>query len=295
MILEYEYFKNLLNKKLFKNNYNDLFRKIAESPDRYVGIFRPTKPKTKLIQNITQSHEIRFGDALEFLFEKYFEAKGFTLYPKRFRNKKDKEYNIDQLFGKENTLFMIEQKVRDDHDSTKKVGQFNNFENKYYELTQIYPEHDIMPIMWFIDNSLSKNRKYYQTEMDEMKEDYGINCHLFYGDEIFAEKGGISDFSLEIWTEILAYLQLWKNTLPDMHEVNFNLKANEVFEEIKDLSPNIFRKVLNNKEIIEQIFPVIFPTGKTLNLLMNYFKGQETTIYQTLATLTSNILKRYVK
>lgn len=79
MILEYEYFKNFLNKKLFKNNYNDLFSKIAESPDRYVGIFRPTKPKTKLIQNITQSHEIRFGDALKFLFEKYFEAKGF--YP----------------------------------------------------------------------------------------------------------------------------------------------------------------------------------------------------------------------
>lgn len=229
---------------------------------------------------------------MEFIFEKYFAAKYFTIYPKRFRNKEDKEYNIDQLFGKENTLFMIEQKVRDDHDNTKKIGQFNNFENKYNELTKIYPNHNIVPIMWFIDNSLSKNRKYYQTEMDKMKEDYGINCHLFYGDEIFAEKGGISDFSLEIWTEILAYLQLWKNTLPDMPEVNFDLKANEVFEEIKDLSPNIFRKILNNKEIIEQIFPVIFPTGETLNLLMNYFKGQETTIYQTLAKLISNIIKK---
>lgn len=41
--------------------------------------FDYNKPKTKLIQNITQSHEIRFGDALKFLFEKYFEAKGF--YP----------------------------------------------------------------------------------------------------------------------------------------------------------------------------------------------------------------------
>ena len=88
-----------------------MLQKIAESPDRYVGIFRPTKPKTKLIQNITQSHEIRFGDALEYLFEKYFEAEGFNLLPKRFRNIEEKEYNIDQLFAKGNTIFMIEQKV----------------------------------------------------------------------------------------------------------------------------------------------------------------------------------------
>lgn len=292
MILEYEYFKNLLNRKLFENSYSDLFRKIAENPDRYVGIFRPTKPKTKLIQNITQSHEIRFGDALEFLFEKYFEAKGFTLYPKRFRNNENREYSIDQLFGKENTLFMIEQKVRDDHDSTKKVGQFNNFENKYYELTQKYPEHNIVPIMWFIDNSLRKNKRYYETEMEKMKEDYGVDCYLFYSDEIFAENRGIQDFSIDIWTEVLEYLQIWKNTLPDMPEVNFDLKANEVFEEIKDLPPNIFRKILNNQEVIEQIFPIIFPTGETLELLEEYFREKTTTIYATLETLVGNVLTR---
>lgn len=104
MILEYEKFKEILNKKLFEDSYSDLLRKIAENPDRYIGIFRPTKPKTKLIQNITQSHEIRFGDALESLFEKYFEKQGFTILPKRFRNKEDKEYSIDQLFIKENTI-----------------------------------------------------------------------------------------------------------------------------------------------------------------------------------------------
>ncbi|MBQ6682598.1 MAG: hypothetical protein IJM74_00640, partial [Bacteroidales bacterium] len=76
MILEYDFFKSQLNSKLFEDSYSDLLRKIAENPERYIGLFRPTKPKTKLIQNITQSHEIRFGDALEYIFERYFEACG---------------------------------------------------------------------------------------------------------------------------------------------------------------------------------------------------------------------------
>lgn len=290
MILEYEYFKNLLNKKLFEDSYSDLLRKIADSPDRYVGIFRPTKPKTKLIQNITQSHEIRFGDALECLFEKYFEAVGFTLFPKRFRNEEDKEYNIDQLFGRDNVIFMIEQKVRDDHDSTKKVGQFSNFENKYYELTKKYPAHTIIPIMWFIDNSLRKNRKYYFAEMEKMANDYGCENYLFYGDEIFGAKGGVSVFDYEIWTETLYYLEEWKNTLPDMPEVNFDLNAHEVFEEIKHLPPIVFRKILNNQDVIEQIFPIIFPTGETLDLLINYFRTKEEKIYNTLAITMEQIL-----
>ncbi|AEK23840.1 HpyAIV family type II restriction enzyme [Capnocytophaga canimorsus] len=297
MILEYEYFKNLLNQKLFEDSYSDLLRKIADNPDRYIGIFRPTKPKTKLIQNITQSHEIRFGDALEYLFEKYFQTTGFTLLPKRFRNNQDKEYNIDQLFANGNTIFMIEQKVRDDHDSTKKVGQFNNFESKYFELTQLYPNYKIIPIMWFIDDSLRKNRKYYLSEMQKMANDYACENFLFYGEEIFGEKGGISDFDLKIWLEVLDYLELWKNTLPDMPEINFDSKAEEVFNEIKDLPPIVFRKIFNNKDIVQQIFPIIFPTGKTLNFLKNDFQNKKENIYQTLATAIEDILKidRYLK
>ncbi|ATA88572.1 hypothetical protein CAPN001_09920 [Capnocytophaga stomatis] len=290
MILEYEYFKNLLNQKLFEDSYSDLLRKIAENPDRYIGIFRPTKPKTKLIQNITQSHEIRFGDALEYLFEKYFQTVGFTLLPKRFRNSQDKEYNIDQLFSDGNTIFMIEQKVRDDHDSTKKVGQFNNFESKYFELTQLYPTHKIVPIMWFIDDSLRKNRKYYLSELEKMANDYDCENYLFYGEEIFGEKGGITTFDFSIWQEVLQYLEIWKNTLPDMPEINFDHKANEVFEEIKNLPPIVFRKIFGNEEVVQQIFPIIFPTGETLNLLQNYFQSKADKIYNTLAMTLQDVL-----
>lgn len=83
MILSYDEFSKKLNDTLFEGSSADLFKKIVNSPDRYVGLFRPTKPKTKLIQNITQSHEIKFGDALENIFEEYFKALGFEMLDTR--------------------------------------------------------------------------------------------------------------------------------------------------------------------------------------------------------------------
>lgn len=197
MILDYDFFKASFNAKLFEDSYKTLLHKIADCPDRYIGLFRPTRPKTKLIQNITQSHEIRFGDALEFIFERYFEAVGFTLHNKLILIANNEYLSIDQLFSKGNRLYMIEQKVRDDHDSSKKVGQFDNFEKKYYALTQQYPEYTIIPIMWFIDDSLTKNRRYYENKMAEFNNAYECKSYLYYGENMFNKNFGINDFNMK--------------------------------------------------------------------------------------------------
>ena len=60
-----------------------------------------------------------------------------------------------------------------------------------------------------------------------------------------------------------------------MPEINFDLKSDVVFNEIKNLPPPIvFRKIFNNKDVIQQIFPIIFPTGETLDLLKVYFQNK---------------------
>lgn len=282
-LIDYNYFQESLNKKLFEDSYSDLVRKIADNPERYIGLFRPTKPKTKLIQNITQSHEIRFGDALEYIFERYFERLGFRLLNKVVVDDIGNTLNIDQLFQKGDTIYMIEQKVRDDHDSTKKRGQFDNFENKYSVVSSIYKGKTVVPIMWFIDDSLTKNKGYYQPEMDRMSRDYGCHAYLFYGCQLFDRFGGISDISAEMWDETLEYLQRWKETLPDMPEINFDLNAEDVFEEIKNLNTSVYRKLLWNDDVIEQIFPIIFPEHTVLRMLRNYFNSKYETIYRNLA------------
>lgn len=283
MIISYKSFQTNLNSKLFENSYSDLLQKNADNPERYIGLFRPTKPKTKLIQNITQSHEIRFGDALECIFEQYFAKLNFNLLPKRFITSNNKALNIDQLFSIRRTIYLIEQKVRDDHDSTKKKGQFDNFVNKYEVVKQLNRGYKVVPIMWFIDDTLTKNRKFYQEEIDKMSADYGCEAYLFYGEELFAENGGIADFPVAMWKETLRYLKKWKDTLPDMPEVNFDIQADNVFAELKNLPTNTYRKLFDNEEVIKQIFPIIFPEGTVLNMLANYFDEQEDKIYHTLA------------
>ena len=295
MILEYNYFANKLNETLFEGSSADLLNKIVNSPDRYIGIFRPTKPKTKLIQNITQSHEIKYGDALENLFEEYFKALGFEILEKKLSSKEtkdNKDYDIDQLFRKDNIIYLIEQKIRDDHDSTKKVGQFSNFEAKYFEVSNKYKDNKVIPIMWFIDDSLRKNKNYYLNQMEKMADFYVCEPKLYYGIEMFSNnEKGIKDFPIEMWDEIINYLTLWKETLPDMPEVNFDANSEEVFEEIKDLSPSIYRRLFENDDIKKQILPILFTKGIVLKKLKIYFSSKEQAVYKNIV----NKIEKYLK
>ena len=67
-MMNYNDFKKILNENIFEKSKSDLLEKIANSPSRFIGLFRPTKPKAKIMQNLLQSNEIHFGDAIEKLF-----------------------------------------------------------------------------------------------------------------------------------------------------------------------------------------------------------------------------------
>jgi len=76
-----------------------------------------------------------------------------------------------------------------------------------------------------------------------------------------------------------------------MPEVNFDKNPKETFEEIKDLKPLVFRRILNDDNIYNEIIPVIFPDGITLKLLKKYFQGRKEYIYQQLAKKIDERLK----
>jgi len=74
-------------------------------------------------------------------------------------------------------------------------------------------------------------------------------------------------------------------------EINFDLEAKHTFEEIKDLKPLIFRKLLENEQIFEEIILTLFPKKTTLKLLLKYFSKKEGTIYKTIAENLKSKLK----
>jgi len=151
--MNYNKFCAVLNKHIFEGEKKELLIKLADRPGRFVGLFRPTKPRAKILQHLLQSHEIRFGDAMEELISKFLKDWGFKVLPKIIipdSANPRKKLDIDQYFTDGETYYFIEQKVRDDHDSTKKRGQISNFETK---LEYLYRKHgqNLIGIMYFID------------------------------------------------------------------------------------------------------------------------------------------------
>ena len=109
---------------------------------------------------------------------------------------------------------------------------------------------------------------------------------------MFSEsENGIRDFPNKMWNEIIEYLTSWKETLPEMPEVNFDANSEEVFEELKDLSPSIYRKLFKNDDIKEQILPILFTKGTVLKKLKDYFSSKEGEVYSNIAREINEYLK----
>jgi len=286
--MDYNAFCNVLNKQIFNSSKRDLIVKIADNPERYIGLFRPTTPRAKIIQNLLQSNEIRFGDALEILFTKYFEQLGFVNLNRKIGD--GKEYlDIDQIFKFGAFVYFIEQKVRDDHDSTKKRGQASNFEKKIAALLKQYRESELKCYTYFIDPGLMKNKKFYKDELEKIHLNYNVFTKLCYGKEFWDDIG-----HPEIWSELLQFLKRWRREIPDMPSVNFDDDASDTFYEIKDIDISVFNKIFKNDEICREILPILFPENKVLQLLHEYFiqKAEQGNIYITLSHKIKRTIER---
>ncbi|NLZ33353.1 MAG: restriction endonuclease, partial [Clostridiales bacterium] len=116
MFLSYEYFKKKLEDKIVSGEdfYVQLLQTVIDNPNRYTGIFRVTNAKTKLVQNVTQSHEIKFGDFMEDIVTDYIALLGYTNLQKNIGADDNGDVlNTDQLFlDKSNNLYLVEQKIR---------------------------------------------------------------------------------------------------------------------------------------------------------------------------------------
>lgn len=286
--MTYKKFCKILNKHIFEGRKKELLESIAKNPERFIGLFRPTKPMAKLLQHLLQSQEIRMGDALEEIKEEIFKMLGFKVLNNVIENEKGETLILDHYLFDGKKYYFIEEKVRDDHDSTKKRGQISNFKEK---LTILFKEHksNLCGIMYFIDPSLRKNKNYYQKELNKLKEKYHIPLFLFYGKELF-------DYLKhpEIWENIILWLKKWKDSLPTLPEINFDKEPEKSFEEIKQLNPLVWEKILENENLWEEgIIKVLFREGKTLQLLLEFFKKENKKNYQRLAELLVERIKKY--
>jgi len=289
-MMDYDNFCSIMNKHIFKDRKKELLRIIAEK-EFYIGRFTLLKGDDILnecLQHLLQSHEIRMGDALEEIVEEILKDMGFTVLDKNMRNEKGETLSLDQYFMDGEIYYFIEQKIRDDHDSTKKRGQIGNFEDKLEVLHKKHNAH-LIGLMYFIDPELSKNKGYYQEELKRLENFYGVRTMLFYGKELF-------DYfrAPEVWDNILVWLKQWKESLPELPEINFDACPEESFEEIKDIEIRCWRKILENERLwTDGVISAIFRDGKVLNMIREQFSSQKGVPYQRLSFMLEEKLRKY--
>lgn len=292
--MNYDLFSSILTKKIFEEEKIDILKRIAKSPERFIVLFRPTKPKAKILQYLLQSREIKMGDALEEVIEKILVSFNFKILPKRVQTQNGDVLSLDHYFTdeNENLYYFIEQKIRDDHDSTKKRGQIDNFERK---AALLYDKHGekLHSIIYFLDPDLEKNKRYYTEELDRLGKRYGCKFHIFYGKEFFSYLK-----HPEMWDNLIDWLKRWKDSLPDLPEINFDTDPHTTFNEIKELESFYWRRIFENEKLWKDgIIQAIFRNGNALKLLLKFFmeKEKESDPYGHLAKLLEDKLNTYYK
>lgn len=266
--MTYNEFQSRLNARIFGQDLNyEILLTVLKNPERYIGLFRITNAKTKLIQNLTQSCEIKFGDFIEEVLTAYIEQMGYENLDKNIGMDEDNNrLNADQFFIKDNVIYLIEQKIRDDHDSTKKRGQYANLIKKIRVIKQQFPQRQIKVCMWFSDESLKKNKKYYLEQIAN-NTDNEVQISLFYGRELFENL-----FSrVDIWDELIAHLQQNKRqrsaeilSVPDF-DTSDEIKT--ALLRVKAEYPRLIKNLLSNKPQFIELRAELFPTNSNLQEL----------------------------
>lgn len=288
MIFTYEKFVNKLNDRIKtdQNFINNLLITIISNPNRYTGVFRLSNAKTKLVQNVTQSREIKFGDFMEDIVTDYISEMGYINLDKNIGfDEEGNALSADQIFELNDTVYLIEQKIRDDHDSTKKRGQYSNFKKKYILLKNSNPQKKVIACMWFIDKSLRKNKKYYITEASKEKVE-DVKIYILYGETLFAELFN----RIDIWNEIVNYLNRNKNernsellNIPDFDTSEEIFEALKYLKELSKLdsailknlgySSNIkslYNKLISDDDTYVQLRKELFPTEFNINRIKKF-------------------------
>jgi hypothetical protein len=286
--MEYEEFRAILDARIFQGERVDLLRKIADRPERFIGLLRPTKPHVKVLQHLLQSHEIRMGDALEEIIARLLGEVGYKVLPGAVETAGGEALSLDQYFTDGRVYYFIEQKVRDDHDSTKKRGQVANFELKLEALIRKHGT-ETAGIIYFVDPDLTRNRGYYRQQLVELTERHGTELHLFYGEELF-------DYLQrpDLWGAVLSWLRLWKDSLPELPVVDFDASPDDSAEELKTLEAGAWRRALENDKLwSEGIMPAMFSRGIVLRLMRDHFAQTRGPGHAHLADLIARRLRQY--
>jgi len=278
--MEYSHFKQIFDETISQEALADLLRALAKSSFRFTGLFRLAEPRTKVSSFLTQRQEIQLGTAVEKVYKVLLEERGFAPLDIELQDMRGKTLKADQVVrSPEGPIIFIEQKLRDDHDSTKRIGQIQNFRKKVASLRKQHPQNRILGFFHFEEVEPQKNKKYYKTELGQIEaETENTEMHPTYGGELFQ--------LLEIpeaWDELIRHLKRWKQTREGNGLGNFDEDPERSLANItnalerggaKGLTPKMLRRVFEN-EALDEILRDIFQRQAVPRMLLGICQERE--------------------
>jgi len=279
--MQYSKFEQICEETISQEALVDLLRALAKSPFRFVGPFRIARPRTKVSGYLTQRQEIQLGSAIEQVYEVLLEERGFHQLDIELTDGNGRALKADQVArSPAGHIILIEQKLRDDHDSTKRKGQIQNFREKLEALRRQHHQDRILGFFHFEEVAPQKNKSYYGAEIRQIEEEIeNTEMHLTYDGELFQR--------LEIpeaWDELMGHLKRGKNTREGNGLRDFDEDPERSLAEITDalergskkgLTPKMLLKIFKN-EALDEILRDIFQQHAVPRMLLRVCRERET-------------------
>lgn len=278
-VFTYDRFAQILNEYLEREALLSLIKSMVEHPERFTGPFRPSTQVEKLLQHILQSKEILFGDAVEEVFAAILQASGYERQEGTLQKGK-KKLECDLLFKTPDRvrLLLVEQKLRDDHDSTKRRGQIDNFREKVDLVEQTYG-CTMHAIMHFVDPAFRKNKVFYSDELRKINETQRVRVHStpLYGAELFDYmEREVGHPAAVAWQDLESWLRCWKHSRTDVLGDMLNWDSETSTARLRNAAlehPALFARLASQKSKGRQLLweegwlHTLSPTGKGLRVV----------------------------
>lgn len=304
--MEQNEFDNLIAEIDPTNMIPYIIDKMVHKPELLTGFKKINTFSLRMYASFGQANNIKYGTVLEKYFNKYLEELGWEILDRDYTltNEEKIKYqndsnrvNVDLVAKYDDTVIFIEQKILDNHDSTKKTGQLRNFQEKATVIQRNYPNNDIYGFEWFIDDSQVKNGSNWQIHNEEFEIDhpeYKDKLFVVYGKELEDKLTTITKVNhSEMLNSFDAFMKNWHLSHGrELPAIEFDRYPIDVVDCLKQHSYKKVYDMFTNEDLIEQIHPIIFPNNQVYKAYLRYLEGLDTkTLRKDQLTYRNELIK----
>ena len=222
-----------------------------------------------LFYSVTNSRQISHGTRSEAAIDNIvssrlgFEVLDNTVWYAKKGEEKPKKRKADHIWRvKEGVIYVVEQKLKDNHDNTKKDGQTDDFNAKVKAVREEHPDERVIGVFWFVEDSEKPSEHTLKVKLEE-------DCVVRYGAGIFSEV----EYGQETFGDVLKWFD--DNRHDDLN-IRFDKDPEYYFDNlvlyIDDKEKKFLKKFMNDKIVCEYILPVISSEGKFAGMVKNFLE-----------------------